>query len=139
MTKEDIRDRLSSGETPKRGEIYAMMDTLGLTYRRTGCKKCLADYLAIIREEVGLISDASMESGFDAETKWAYLKDRDYQWKGYRLNADTPSYIVRAFMTTHPRANEFYAPVQAVPEETTNEADEAQEITTEKDTQENEQ
>lgn len=44
--------------------LYSIMDELGLKYKRTRCFKCHIDYLNIVKEELGLIEDASEQSKF---------------------------------------------------------------------------
>lgn len=111
MTKEEIRSRLQDGTEPSKDELYAMMDALGIAYRRTSCKRCLKDYRAIIMEEVGLMADASEASAFDA--RYEYLMDRDYSWQGHRLNQETPAWVIRRFMACHKDAGLYYRVVQA--------------------------
>ena len=108
MTKEEIRERLQSKSDITRQELYDIMDALGLEYRRTSCKKCLADYRAMVMEEVGLIESAADNSAWDGEAEYEYLMDRDYSWQGHRLNQDTPKWVVRRFMASHPNASRYY-------------------------------
>ena len=93
--------------------IYDVLDELGVKFRHSNCQKCRRDAYNIALEELGLIADASDESGFDAPDGWVYLKDRDFQWNGHRLNQDTPAWVIRRFMAESRRAGEFYAPVPA--------------------------
>lgn len=44
--------------------LYSIMDELGIKYKRTRCFKCHIDYLNIVKEELGLIDDASEKSIF---------------------------------------------------------------------------
>lgn len=111
MTKEEIREKLKAG-TPTRLEVYAMMDSLGLTYRRTSCRKCIKDYISIISEEVGLIESAADNSGWDDEAEYEYLKDRDYSWQGHRLNQETPRWVIRRFFASDPtKAGQYFRAV----------------------------
>lgn len=136
MTKEEIRDRLQAKSDITRQELYDMMDALGIKYRKTSCKKCLADYRAMVMEEVGLITSAADNSAWDGEAEYKYLKDRDYSWQGHRLNQDTPKWVIRRFMARHKRASEFFAPV---PEAVQPEPEETPQIIEENNTQDNEQ
>lgn len=81
-------------------KIYAFMDTLGLSYRRTNCGRCLKDYLNIIKEEIGVITDASVESDFNGE--WVYLPKRTMTWKGHLINQDTPVDVIEEFVKKFP-------------------------------------
>lgn len=69
MTNED-RDALiakvrSIKNVHKQTELlYEIMDELGIKYKRTRCFKCHIDYLNIVKEELGLIDDASENSAF---------------------------------------------------------------------------
>lgn len=112
-------------EDPKkeRQTIYAVLDELGVSYRKTNCGKCLRDLLNIAREELGLIADASAESEFNGDARYEYLKDVPYQWRGNILNDKTPSALVEAFMANHPRAGEFFRKIEEITENTYTEND----------------
>lgn len=113
MTKEEIRERLQAKSDITRQELYDIMDALGLTYRKTNCKKCLADYRAMVMEEVGLIKSAADNSGWDEEAEYEYLKGEDYSWQGHRLNQDTPKWVIRRFFASAPaKAGQYYRAVQ---------------------------
>lgn len=83
----------------ERETIYGLMDELGIAYRRTNCHKCLADYLAIIKEQLGLIGSAAELSEFndDTEYEYEYIKGRAVAWNGHIMNQDTPKEIVEEF------------------------------------------
>lgn len=113
MTKEEIRERLQAKSDITRQELYDIMDALGLAYRKTNCKKCLADYKLIVMESVGLIESAADNSAWDEEAEYEYLKGEDYSWQGHRLNADTPKWVIRRFFASEPvKAGQFYRAVQ---------------------------
>lgn len=88
--------------------IYDLMDKLGITYRRTSCKKCRKDFQNLIAEELGLIESAADNSAWDGEAEYEYLMGEDYSWQGHRLNQDTPKWVVRRFMASHPNASRYY-------------------------------
>lgn len=128
MTKEEIRDRLQAKSDITRQELYDMMDALGIKYRRTSCKKCLADYKLIVMESVGLVENAADNSAWDGEAEYEYLKGEDYSWQGHRLNQDTPKWVIRRFFASEPaKAGQYFAPVKE------------EKIIEDNDTQENEQ
>lgn len=84
-------------------EIYALLDELGITYKRTGCSRCRRDLLNILREEAGLISSAAEASEFDATgTEYTYLPDRPQSWNGHLMDQDTPVEIIREFVKQFP-------------------------------------
>lgn len=84
-------------------EIYALLDELGITYKRTGCSRCRRDLLNILREEAGLISSAAEASEFDAPgTEYTYLPDRPQSWNGHLMDQDTPVEIIREFVKQFP-------------------------------------
>lgn len=102
MVKEEILKAVNAIKNPikQREEIFVLMDTLGLSYRRTNCGRCLRDYLNIIKEEIGVIADASVESDFNGE--WKYLLNRTMTWKGHLINQDTPVEVIREFVKKFP-------------------------------------
>lgn len=102
------------------GEIYALMDELGLKYSKTTCSKCRRDLLNILREEAGQIEDASAESAFDAaDIDWSYdyeyIYPRKIWWHGHEIGPDTPREIVEAFVRLIPQG--YYRKVERQAEE----------------------
>lgn len=84
--------------------IYELLEELGISYKKTNCKKCIDDYLNIIKEELGMIEDASEESRFNS--KYTYLKKRSYSWckfDGTRviINEHTKEEDIDQFVKTH--------------------------------------
>lgn len=102
MDKEELLEAVNAIKNPikQQDEIYALMDALGLTYKRTNCGRCLRDYLNIIKEEIGVIADASVESDFNGE--WKYLPNRTMTFKGHLINQDTPVEVIREFVKKFP-------------------------------------
>lgn len=80
--------------------LYQLLENLGITYKKTNCKKCLRDYFAIAREELGLIENAADESDFNGE--WKYLPNRTMTWKGYLINQSTDPKIIEEFVKKFP-------------------------------------
>jgi len=89
-------------------EIYALLDELNITYKKTKCARCRRDLLNILREEAGLIESAANESGFNtySNTEYVYLLDRPQTWNGHFINQDTPPEVIRAFLEQFP--NGYY-------------------------------
>lgn len=102
IDKEKLLEAVNAIKNPinQREEIFALMDELGLSYRRTNCGRCLKDYLNIIKEEIGIITDASVESDFNGE--WVYLPKRTMTWKGHLINQDTPVDVIEEFVKKFP-------------------------------------
>lgn len=89
-------------------EIYALLDELNITYKKTKCARCRRDLLNILREEAGIIESAANESGFntDSNTEYVYLLDRPQTWNGHFINQDTPPDVIRGFLEQFP--NGYY-------------------------------
>lgn len=81
--------------------LYQLLDNLGITYKKTNCRKCLGDYFAMAKEELGLIENAAEESGWDGEYK--YLLNRTLSWNGHLINQDTPVEVIREFVKAFPK------------------------------------
>lgn len=103
---EEIRERIARITNANRqvGEIYALLDELGISYKRTGCSRCRRDLLNILREEAGLIESAADVSPFDGE--YEYLLDRPQSWNGHIMGQDTPVEVIREFVKQFP--NGYY-------------------------------
>lgn len=108
MTREEIKAALESGELAKNvTKLYKALDDLGLPYTKTTCKKCRRDYLNMIKEELGVIKDASEESDFNGTSdttrrKWVYLLDRTQTWNGHVIGPDTPENVIEQFVSKFP-------------------------------------
>ena len=102
IDKEKLLEAADAISNPlkQKEEIFMLMDALGLTYKRTNCGRCLKDYLNIIKEELGVIADASTESDFNGE--WEYLPKRTMTWNGHLINQDTPVEVIREFVKKFP-------------------------------------
>lgn len=86
-------------------ELYAILDELGIKYKKTVCMKCRKDYLYIVKEELGMIENAAEHSDFNGG-KWVYLRDRSFSWtmidgKKVIINANTPQNIIEEFVKEH--------------------------------------
>lgn len=124
MTQEQ-RDRIAKLKSPNKDikEIYALMDELGITYKKTSCSKCRTDYLNILREEAKLIEDAAEESAFnevDENAEYRFIRKVGTVWKGKLYDGNTPMPMVREFVKHFPVG--FYEKIEKEPhtEETIN-------------------
>lgn len=80
--------------------MYEILDELGIKFKKTNCRKCLGDYYAMIKEELGLIADASKESGWDGE--WVYLCRHAQTWNGHIIDQNTPVDVIKDFVKRFP-------------------------------------
>ena len=90
----------------EREVVYAAMDELGINYKRTNCKRCLNDYLNMVKEELGLIESAAEVSDFNGEDcghKYRYLKSRAVSWCGHIMDQNTDEEIISEFLKMGPR------------------------------------
>lgn len=91
----------------EREVIYSAMDELGLKYKRTNCKRCLNDYLNMVKEELGLIPSAAEVSDFNGEDckeyKYRYLKSRPVSWMGHIMDQNTDTTVISEFLKRGPR------------------------------------
>lgn len=107
MTKESLIEKFADIKqaTPANiSQIYEALDFLGISYKRTTCKRCRADLLSILKEELGLIESAAEESSFnsDGEKCYTYTCDRPQTWNGYVIDNNTPVEIIRKFIERFP-------------------------------------
>lgn len=105
MTKDEMIAAINGVTNPRtqRNTIYAIGDELNLNLKRTNCTKCLADYVAIIKQELGIIEDASEESGFDPNAEYRYILDRAQVWNGHIIDQYTPVEVIRQFVKRFPK------------------------------------
>ena len=103
IDKEKLLEATNNITNPlkQKEEIFMLMDALGLSYRRTNCGRCLKDYLNIVKEELGAISDASTESEFNGE--WVYLPKRTMSWRGHLINKYTDPKVIEEFVKRFPK------------------------------------
>ena len=90
------------------GEIYALLDELGINYKKTNCSRCRRDLLNIVKEELGLIESAAEVSDFN-DCKYQYIHHRTVLWQGHKMNQHTPTEIIEQFIAAGGRG--FYVPV----------------------------
>lgn len=101
-TKTKLIEKIQSVQdvSKDRNVIYEVMAKLGITFKKTNCRKCLGDYLNICREELGLIESAAAESDFNS--KWAYKMLRPTSWNGKIISKDTDQETLSKFCLKHP-------------------------------------
>lgn len=111
MTKEEMIEMVNSikNVTREKKTIYALGKELGLKMKPTNCIKCLNDYKNMIKEELGLIGDASEQSDFNEQKEsvenvgeWVYVVDRPMVWNGHLIDNNTQEDIKKAFIEHFP-------------------------------------
>lgn len=104
MTKEEMTEKVLAIKNPKneKAVIFKIGKELGLNFKPTSCQKCLKDYIAIIKETLGLIESAAEESGFDEKTEWVYLLNRPQSWHGHIIDQYTDPKVIEQFVKDHP-------------------------------------
>lgn len=113
MDREELKEKILSVKDVNKdiNIVYEVLDSIGVKFKHSNCRKCRLDAYNIALEELGLMADASEASAFDA--RYEYLMDRDYSWQGHRLNQETPEWVIRRFMACHKDAGLYYRVVQA--------------------------
>lgn len=105
MTKEEMKEKVLAIKNVRKDKavIYQIAKELGLKFKPTNCNKCLGDYVAILKEELGIISSAAEESSFDASNyEYEYLGTKSQAWNGHIINQDTDPEIIREFIKRFP-------------------------------------
>lgn len=107
LTKELLTERFAgiTDATPANiSRIYEALDFLGIPFKKTTCRRCRADLLLILKEELGLIESAAGESPFNSDGKvcYTYTCDRPQTWNGYVIDNSTPVEIIRKFIGRFP-------------------------------------
>ena len=82
--------------------IYEIANELGLKLKKTECGRCLRDYVAVLKEQLGLIDNAADMSDFNTNGEWVYICKRPQSWHGYIIDQDTPTEVIEQFVKTHP-------------------------------------
>lgn len=102
---DEIRQRIEgiTNANKQISEIYALLDELGIAYKRTKCSRCRKDLLNILREEAGIIESAANESDFNSNSEYIYTATRPQIWNGYIINQDTPVEVIREFVKQFPK------------------------------------
>lgn len=102
MTKEEMKEKVLAIKDPKKERyvIYQIGKELGLKLKPTNCGKCLRDYVNMLKEELGLIENASEQSDFNEVTESGYLfkPHKAVAWNGHIMNQDTPVEIIEQFV-----------------------------------------
>lgn len=102
MDKDKLIERIQSvvDVSKDRNIIYSVMESLGISFSKTNCKRCLQDYYNICREELGLLNSAADASGFNGE--WKYKLLTSTSWNGKIINRDTDQETISKFCLKHP-------------------------------------
>lgn len=107
MTKEELIEKVNSIQNLKKDHkiLYEVMQELGIRFKKTNCTKCREDYLNVVKEELGMIEDASEVSSFNT-VGYKYLHDRPYSWvasdgKRIIINQNTPIHYIEEFVQEH--------------------------------------
>lgn len=102
MNKTQLIEKIQSvtDVSKDRNIIYEVMSELGVTFKRTNCKRCLQDYYNICREELGLLNSAADASDFNG--KWIYKAIWPTSWNGKIINRDTDQDVLDKFCLKNP-------------------------------------
>lgn len=133
MTKEEMIGLVGTIKNPIKQKklIFQLANELGLKFKPTNCGKCLKDYVNILKEELGLINNASEESDFNEEhtdipnveegpkNEWIYAVDRPVVWNGHLIDDNTPEDVKMAFIQRFPTG--YFKKVEKQPETINNE------------------
>lgn len=127
MDKNELIKKIKSVKDPVKEieTVYAVLDELGIKYKKSGCHRCRKDLYRIALEELGLIENAADESGFDKKTEWVYLLNRPQSWHGHIIDQDTDPKIIKEFVKSFPNGyfikveTKVQEPVEEKKEETT--------------------
>ena len=105
MERDELIKKINSVSDPSkdRNIIYEVLTELGISFKRTNCKKCLVDLMNIAKEELGLVGNAADFSDFNEDFDYVYICDRPQSWNGHIINQDTPVEIIREFVKRFPR------------------------------------
>lgn len=117
MEKQELIEKLNSIKDVEKDVkiLYSLMDDLGLKYEKTRCHRCRMDYLAMCKEELGLIADASQLSLFNDEEnevhdedleekvlkRWYYRATRPTSWNGHIVSDASDYSVLEKFCESH--------------------------------------
>lgn len=132
MTREEMIKKVLAIKYPKKEKdvIYEIANELGLKLKKTECGRCLRDYVALLKEELGLIKSAAEESEFNSNSEtysgplgtenfttnepndegWVYIGKRTQTWNGHLINNNTPTHVIEEFVKRFPKG--YYIKVQ---------------------------
>ena len=106
MERDELIKKINSVSDPSkdRQTIYDVLTELGVSFKRTNCKKCLNDLKHIAEEELGLVGNAADFSDFnDEDFDYVYICDLPQSWRGYIIDQNTPVDVIRDFIKSHPK------------------------------------
>ena len=109
-TREQLADEVKQIKNPlkQKEQVYAIMDALGISYKKTNCGRCMRDYTNILKEELGMIESAADASDFNGK-KYRYIRQRTVLWRGNKMNQHTPVDVIEQFIAAGGIG--FYVPV----------------------------
>ena len=101
-TRTELIEKINSvtDVSKDRNTIYSVMTDLGISFKKTNCRRCLQDYFNICKEELGLLNSAADASDFNG--KWVYKAIRPTSWNGKIINKDTDQDVLDKFCLSHP-------------------------------------
>lgn len=104
MTKEEMIEKVLAIKNVRKDKaiIYQIAKELGLKFKETNCNKCLGDYWAILKEELGIIGNASEASAFDSDVEFIYTRGKSVSWNGHSINQNTDPEIIKEFVKKFP-------------------------------------
>lgn len=105
MDKNELIKKIKSVKDPVKEieTVYAVLDELGIKYKKSSCHRCRKDLYRIALEELGLIENAADESDFNSsDGEWVYLLNRPQSWHGHIIDQDTDPSVIAQFVKTHP-------------------------------------
>lgn len=102
MDKTQLIEKIQSVRdvSEDRNVIYEVMSELGISFKKTNCRKCLGDYFNICKEELGLLESAADTSDFN--DKWIYKAIRPTSWNGKIISKDSDQETLSKFCHIHP-------------------------------------
>lgn len=123
MTRDEMIKAVNSIKQPVKEKklIFQLAKELGLELKPTTCNKCLRDYIAIIKEELGTIENAAEESDFnnkEVDYVWKYIFHTPVVCDGVVYDQNTDPKFIESFAKANP--NKFYVKEYIHKEETKN-------------------
>lgn len=109
--KEELINKIKNIKDPVKEieKVYAVLDELGIKYKKSNCHRCRKDLYNIALEELSLIEDASENSDFnekEPEYVWKYIYKFPVNCGGMVYNQDTDPKFIEEFVKSNP--NKFY-------------------------------
>lgn len=93
----NIKDPVNEIET-----VYAVLDELGIKYKKSYCHRCRRDLYHIALQELGVIEDAAELSDFNNNGEYKYIRKNGVVWKGRVYNQNTDPKFIKEFVKHFP-------------------------------------